>query len=261
MPDSRTHRGPHPRDRELFESRHVPALRAATEDLSWLLSRGYNPVSALKLCGDRYALTARQREAVSRAACSDAARERRVACRVEPRGVQELWIDGFNVLLTLEVALGGGPVFVCRDGALRDIASVHGTYRKVLETEPAVQLLTEALLEWKIPRVRLLLDAPVSNSGRLAEVVREAWRRTSGEPRDWQALLVRDADEELLRSGQVVASADGAVLDGAAASVNVAFDVVERRVPGAFWVDLRGDELGGRPTREPPPTPGASGVR
>src|SRR5690606_16406078 len=105
---------------ELFALRHLDRLRAATADLSWLLSRGYNASSALKLVGDRYALAQRQRQAVSRAACSDEARLRRGKKRVDGSDVGELWIDGFNVLLTLEVALGRGPLFVTRDECLRD---------------------------------------------------------------------------------------------------------------------------------------------
>ncbi|NLE85015.1 MAG: DUF434 domain-containing protein [Myxococcales bacterium] len=289
MPDSRTHRGPHPRDPASFAPRHVPALRAATEDLSWLLSRGYNTTSALALTGDRYGLTARQRMAVSRAACSEEARRRREASRIETLTVRgtsaadgdELWVDGFNVLLTLEVALGGGPVFVARDGCLRDIASVHGTYRKVHETAPAVRLLTDELQGLGARRVTVLLDAPVSNSGRLASVIRGEWAArglcrledggpadvrvpANGEPADargpadvrgaagWRVLLVNDPDAELVREGRIVASADGAVLDGAAAWINLARRIVDARVPGAFRVDL---------SDEAAPGGGAEGIR
>ena len=110
----------------------------AVADLSWLLSRGYAVVSALKLAGDRWRLTERQRQAVRRAACSDQARERRRAHQVAPADLsgQVLLIDGFNVLTTIEAALGGAVVLVCRDQTCRDIAGLHGSYRKVAETEP-----------------------------------------------------------------------------------------------------------------------------
>ena len=79
MPDKRDHRGPDPRDGIAFGPLALPALRGAVGDLSWLLSRGYAPVSSLKLVGDRWSLTERQRKAVGRSACSDDARERRMA--------------------------------------------------------------------------------------------------------------------------------------------------------------------------------------
>lgn len=239
MPDSRSHRGPHPQDHELFAPRYVPDLRAAAGDLSWLLSRGYGSKSALKLVGDRYRLTARQREAVGRCSCSEEARRSRQERLAEGRTLEELWIDGFNVLLTLEAALGGAPVFVGRDGCLRDIASVHGSYRTVQETHGAAELLTEELVRRGVRCVRLLLDAPVSNSGRLASALRDQWRARSGEqPWDWDVVLVRNADRALLESQQTVASADGDVLDRASGWINLARAIVERRVPTAFWIDL-----------------------
>ena len=70
MPDRRTHRGPHPEDHRLFNASSLPSLRAATSDLSFLLGRSYAMGSALKVVGDRYQLTARQRGAVLRSACS-----------------------------------------------------------------------------------------------------------------------------------------------------------------------------------------------
>src|SRR5206468_3399307 len=83
VPDKRAHRGPHPKDADLFASANVPALRQATEEMSWLASRGYAGTASLKLVGDRHALTLRQREAVSRCACADSAVSSRLARRVE----------------------------------------------------------------------------------------------------------------------------------------------------------------------------------
>src|SRR2546429_1054165 len=142
--------------------------------MSWLLSRGYQPKSALKLVGDRHSLRERQRLAVARAACSDESRERRRERRVEARGVRgsELVIDGFNLVITLEAALAGGVLILCRDGCLRDLSSVHGSYRAVEETERAVTLAGEVLDDLGARAALWLLDSPVSNSGRLAERVR-----------------------------------------------------------------------------------------
>src|SRR5687767_3300569 len=104
MPDHRRHRGRHPEDDRLFDESQWPQLAGAVEDLSWLLSRNYAPVSALKVVGDRYGLEQRQRIAVARCACSDQARESRKSKQVgvaELRGAN-LAIDGFNVITTLE---------------------------------------------------------------------------------------------------------------------------------------------------------------
>lgn len=237
MPDSRSHRGPHPDDAEFFAPAHWPALRAATRDLSWLLERGYARESALKLTGDRYALTSRQRAAVARCACADVTVRLRRA-RMQPDTAlagAALAIDGFNVLTTLEVALAGGVVLLGRDGVLRDIAGVHGSYRRVEETEPALTLLERTLGALGIASCEWLLDAPVSNSGRLCARLNELG--IAG----WQARVVPDPDPLLAAGSAVVASADGEVLDRAARCYNLARACVERELPHAFLVDLSAD--------------------
>jgi hypothetical protein len=228
------HRGPGPQDPHWFGPDARPALAAAVADLSWLLSRGYADPSALKLVGDRYRLVERQRAAVLRAACPDAARAARAARHVEPSALRgrPVRIDGFNLILTLESALGGGVVLACRDGCYRDLASVHGTYRTVEETRPALELAARWLADWGIGPCAWLLDAPVSNSGRLAAVIRAV------DPA-WSTDVVPDPDAALTAPGPVVATADAGVLDRCGEWVSLARAIVEAGVPAAFVVDLQ----------------------
>jgi hypothetical protein len=237
VPDKRAHRGQDPRDAEAFSPPKLLALRGAVADFSWLLGRGYTAVSALKLVGDRWWLTARQRQAVRRAACSDDARERRLAHRVAPDRVacNELMIDGFNVLTTIEAALGGAVVIVCRDTTCRDIAGIHSGYRKVAETEPALETLIAVLTKLNVGRCRWLFDRPVSNSGRIRNLVlRAAVERTL----DWSVDLVANPDPILSSSGEIVATADSAILDGGPQWINLARLTIEMACPGAMVVDL-----------------------
>ena len=212
-------------------------LRSATSDLSWLLSRGYSSVSALKLVGDRYALLKRQRDAVLRGACSDAALVLRDSKRTVLGNEDEVWIDGFNVLLTLEVALGNGVLLGCRDGCLRDIASVHGTYRRVHETTPAIVLLGDYLQASGVNLVHVVLDKPVSNSARLKRLLEQDWSARF----EFQAHLVNDADAVLVEGCKLVASADSQVLDACDRWVNLARDVVLQQLPNAWLVQLVAD--------------------
>ena len=209
-------------------------------DLSWLLAHGYAPVSALKLVGDRWGLTERQRQAVRRGACSDEARSRRLAHRVEPDAIRgcDLLIDGFNVLTTIEAALGGAVVLACRDSTYRDIAGVHGTYRRVAETLPALDKIVALLSSLGAGHCRWLFDRPVSNSGRVRELVLAA---APVNDTAWSAELVSDPDPMLRDSSAIVATADSAVLDRANAWFNLARVVVEQTCPHANVVDLSGD--------------------
>jgi hypothetical protein len=169
MPDTRAHRGPHPEDATLFAADQVPALRLAVAELSWLLSRGYAQPSGLKLVGDRHRLNARQRVAVMRCACSDDALAQRSARRVSIEDLRgrAVDLDGYNVVTTVEAALGGGVILGARDGTFRDLAAMHGTFRKVEETRPAAVLVGRVLAEAGAGDITWLLDSPVSNSGRL----------------------------------------------------------------------------------------------
>jgi hypothetical protein len=237
VPDARTHRGPDPRNGQAFGPTAVPLLRGAVADLSWLLERGYATVSAVKLVGDRWSLTERQRLAVRRAACSDTARAGRLERRTEAAELdgRVLLIDGFNVVTTVEAALGGGIVLGCRDGTFRDIAGVHGTYRKVAETKPALELIGARLLQLAVGQARWLFDRPVSNSGRIQAVLLEA-AKASRWP--WTVELVVDPDPVLRASTEVVATADSGILDHCQRWFNLARDVIETKCPAATIIDL-----------------------
>jgi hypothetical protein len=242
VPDSRSHRGPDPRDALAFDSPNLPALRAAAADFSWLLSREYAPVSALKLVGDRWSLTERQRQAVRRATCSDQARARRENHRQGAASLAgcDLVIDGFNVLTTIEAALGGAVVLICRDETCRDIAGLHGTYRSVAETRPALAALGSTILGLGIRRCRWLFDRPVSNSGRTRSLVLEYAQEHA---QDWLVDLVNDPDPILKESPEIVATSDSAVLDACSRWFNLARCVVDSHCPEARVVDLLGIRL------------------
>jgi hypothetical protein len=242
MPDSRTHRGPHPEDAKLFAPAAWPALQQAAADLCWLLSRDYAAPSALKLVGDRHQLSVRQRSALERCACSDACRAGRESRRVgvDRLAGRALWLDGYNVLTTLEVALGGGVILAACDGTYRDIASMHGTYRKVAETLPALELLGRVSEASGAATWTWYLDRPVSNSGRLKSIMTELAAQR-GWP--WQIELVQNPDAVLASSAEIIATADSVVLDRCRQWCNLAREVIDRYVPKANVVPL----AGGRP--------------
>lgn len=242
MPDKRAHRGPHPDDGRLFAPDQRPRLREAVRDLSWLVSHDYASPSALKLVGDRYQLEQRQRNAVSRSACSDAARDRRRRSCVEVADLagKQIFIDGYNVLTSIEAALAGGVILAARDGCYRDIASIHGTWRKVAETLPAVDLLGAFLAELQLHSAVWYLDSPVSNSGRLKAMLVEI-AASHGWP--WEVQLVADPDGILCETDEIIATADSAILDRCHQWVNLARGAIERHIAEAHVIDLALESL------------------
>lgn len=215
----------------------VPKLRRAVADLSWLLSRGYSAKASLKLVGDRHALRDRQRKALQRCAAGDEECEarRRTCLPVTALSGRAVVVDGYNVLLTVEAALSGGVLLIGRDGVMRDLAAMSGHYRRVAVTRQAVGLIATALGEAGCPRVRWLLDRPVSNSGRLRTLIEQ---QTAAERPVWEVELTDRTDRVLTASTEVVASADSAVIDRCRRWTNLARHVVETAVPEALVLDL-----------------------
>lgn len=226
MPDRRHHRGPHPQDRELFAEERWADLRNAVADVSWLFSRGYALPSTSKIVGDRYRIEQRQMKGVVAAASADASLADRKSREVAPQALAgaDIVIDGFNLIVTIEAALSGGVLIVGRDGCIRDMASMHGSYRRVEETQPAIELIGSRLGQLQPRHVHWLLDRPVSNSGRLRAMLLNAAER-HGWP--WSAELDDNVDGRLKASSAIVITADGEVLNGCGRWCNVTVGIVD----------------------------------
>jgi hypothetical protein len=241
----------------LFAPALIPRLREAVADFSLLLTKGYAGKSALKLVGDRFSLTQRQRLAVMRSSCSDQQRQSRGerCVPIEALAGQSLAIDGYNLLITIEAALSGGVIFRGRDGCFRDLASIHGTYRKVEETIPAIRLIGEFLTEIRVAEALWLLDSPVSNSGRLKTLLGELARENHW---PWEIRLTISPDAELRSQltvpgsqfptnrqlptahrqlPAVVVTTDSVILDAGQKWTNLAAEIITQRLPSASIVE------------------------
>jgi hypothetical protein len=237
MPDKRIHRGAHQQDKKLFSSKAIKDLREALLDYSLLLSKGYAEKSSLKLVGDKYALTERQRLAIMRSACSDkqlASRKQRQV-EIEYLSGQQVGIDGYNLLITIEAAMSRGFILKGRDGCYRDLASIHGTYRKVTETIPALQLIGKFLQKKNVPQSLWLLDSPVSNSGRLKALMGQLADENNW---GWEIKLVPSPDAVLIKTDLTIVSSDSVILDGCKKWVSLARDIIESKLSQTRIVNL-----------------------
>lgn len=214
-------------------------MRVAAGEVAWLLTRGYPLSTALSTVGDHHQLEARQRLALQRVCCSDAARAARLARAGSPARVAgaQLRVDGFNLLVTLEVALGGGVLIVGRDRALRDLAGMRGSYHPVDETDRALELVGRTFAELGVAGADFYLDAAVSNSGRLRARILE---RSAAWACPVRVELVPDPDPILSRCDAVV-TADAAILDACLGWFNLAAWIVGAHVTSAWNVALFAD--------------------
>ncbi len=192
----------------------------------------------MALVGNRYQLAVRQRRAVQSGACSDSSLTYRHAHRVPVVAMagEVVCIDGYNLLITVESALSGAYLFRGRDGCLRDLASLHGSYRRVEETGQAFIAIGETLARLGVTRVDWVFDAPVSNSGRL-----RALALAIAEERRWPWIveLSNNTDRAVACADAIVVSSDSWILDRAARSAAMLEPILEAHAIDARIVDLR----------------------
>jgi hypothetical protein len=172
-----------------------------------------------------------------RSACSDQQLRLRRQRRVEivDLAEQAVAIDGYNLLITVEAAMSGAFLFQGRDGCLRDLAGIHGTYRKVDETVPALTLIGSFLEKLDLTQSLWLLDSPVSNSGRLKTLIAQLARDNEW---NWDVRLSLNPDAELKRTEMIVASTDSIILGECSRWANLAAEIIIASVPDAQVVVL-----------------------
>ena len=159
------------------------------------------------------------------------ARQKKQVSITDLRG-KEVWIDGFNTIITLEVLLSDSILFSCMDGTIRDLAALRGTYRLIPETEAAIHMLFDLLREAEVSRVNILLDQPVSNSGRLKTCLAEIGEEY---PFALDIQILREVDRELYGKEHVITS-DSIILDHCVSWVNLTAECLKRRHKEALQV-------------------------
>lgn len=231
-----TKRGFHAEDFKWFSEAAMKELRTAQEEVQWLLDRGYKIGPVVDFVGGHYQLSARQRTAIQRATSSSQRYEMRRAKVISVDSAKEgcLYIDGFNLIITIEVALSGSLVVLGNDGALRDLAGLRGTYSIIEQTDEALKLIGKALAELSVPKAVFFLDAPVSNSGRLKKRILEhakSWKMPV------EVELVPSADAVLLGMERVV-TGDSVVLDGCKSWFNLSRNIVRDYIRDAWIISF-----------------------
>lgn len=232
MPNRQRHRGAHPDDLRLFDRTQLKRLKPAAEEIVFLLGRAYPQHTAVEVVGNHHQLEARQRLALQRMLCSTDQRQKRLAKAIErtdARG-RTLLVDGFNLIITIEVALSGGLVLDCADSTVRDLAGMRGSYHPVDETDAALDLIGRELGQLGPAGVRIFLDAPVSNSGRLRARILD-WAHRWPFPVD--AEVVPNPDAILARGANAVSS-DSTILDRCSSWLNLGRFIVDRHIPQAW---------------------------
>ncbi|MCR5322618.1 MAG: DUF434 domain-containing protein [Lachnospiraceae bacterium] len=217
-------RGYMPEDDDNFSEKALRILRMASKHVIYLINEGYDMKQAYTFVGNHFMLSERQRLAIARSISTNEQLADRKAKELDSITGSEVWIDGFNTMITLEVMFSDSLLFSCMDGTIRDLAALRGTYRIIPETAKAVHMLFETLEEMKAESVHILLDEPVSNSGNLKAFIAEIGEgyRTKLDIR-----LLKEVDKTLWDKENVITS-DAIVLDHSISWFNLIAKCVEK---------------------------------
>ena len=142
-----TRRGYVPTDEKEFKNENLYKLYKASDDLLYLLNRGYKIKGASTFVGNHYLLSERQRLALVRGISKyDDVIRRKSKEITNLSNIEVVHIDGFNTIITLEVALSNSLIIKSMDETIRDLAGLRGTYSIIDKTEIAIKLIGEFLV-------------------------------------------------------------------------------------------------------------------
>ncbi len=223
-------------DKRWFSNKEIIRLKRAKEEIEWLLNREYKIYPVVNFVGDRYQFSLRQRDALKRAVCSYEKKLIRDSKKlyIDKLNDGPVYIDGFNLIITLEVALSGGTLIIGSDGNIRDLAGLRGNYKIIDKTDEALNLIGKFLNKYNVKEVKFYLDSPVSNSGKLKYKILEY-------EKIWdikiEVELVNNADVILEKLDRVV-SCDAAIIDKCTSYFNIGRNIIEEYIKEANIVNL-----------------------
>ena len=218
-----------------FGAKAAEQLNAAAQELVFLMDRGYDTKSASTFVGNHHLLSERQRMALARIVSTASAVQNRKRKELL-QAPDYLVLDGFNTIITLEVALSGSLLLEGMDGTIRDLAGLRGSYRIVDKTIQAVELLIARFEKLGVKKALFYLDQQVSNSGRLRALLLD---KANGRGVEVQAELHPSVDGQLSRMENVV-TADAIILDKCGSWYNLTRTLIQSAVPDAWILHLDG---------------------
>ncbi len=222
-------RGKEGRDDILFSTPQMQVkIRKAIEDLHYLRTKEYGMKAALQLVGNRYKLNNRQQKAIQGICASEAQLIQRKSSQLSKEELKEqtVYIDAFNVIIILESYYSDGYVFRGMDGCYRDLASVHGTYKKIQYTEEILLEIGMYLKTQGIQKAIWVFDQPVSNSGKMKKLLEDIARDNGF---IWEIVLEFNPDKFLVAKEGICISADAWILDRAKRWFNLAHVIISKK--------------------------------
>lgn len=210
---SNRNRGKNTGDDTLFGSaKQLEKMKSAVQDMQYLLSRNYAEKASSELLGNHYRLKTRQIQAVRGASASETQLQNRKSkqLKISELKAKTLYLDGFNVLILLESLLSGAYIFEGTDGCFRDLSGVFGTYKRVNQTQKAIELVASFFHKSHAEKLIWIFDKPVSNSGRIKQMIMDFAIENN---LNWNVELEFNPDKFLAENAEILVTSDAWILD------------------------------------------------
>lgn len=202
---------------ELKEKLMEPAI-----ELRYLLSKGYKRRSAITFVSNHHRLSEQERHILARLVFSPETAESRFKKKLTCSKLQgyDIFVDGYNVIISIESALKNELIWFADDGFLRDISGVFNKHRITDTTFMAVDEMLSTFAALNVRSATILLDSQMSNSGRLAALIRE---KTESSIFKVDAMTSKHVDFDLKEAGTyaVIATADSVIINAVSKVVDV----------------------------------------
>ena len=206
-------RGKETGDDALFGSaKTILRIKEALKDMSYLLSRNYPEKASSELVGNNYKLKTRQIKVLRTASASNQQLENRKSKQFFISCLKDkiIYLDGFNIVILLESLLSGAYIFQGLDSCYRDLSGVHGTYKRVHQTQKSIELVSSFFKKSKAEKLIWVFDKPVSNSGRIKQLISSFAEENQ---LNWDVILENNPDKYLIEQYYPIISSDAWILD------------------------------------------------
>lgn len=191
-------------------------------DIRYLLTRGYVRKTAITFVSNHYQLTEHERHVLARLVFSPETAESRMKKKLSRSQLEgcDVLVDGYNVIITIESSLKNETIWYADDGFMRDTSGIFRNHRITDTTYMAVEEMLSTLSTLKLRSATILLDSQMSNSGKLAQFIRE---RAESNNFKADSKTSKHVDFDLKEAGTsaVIATADGIIVDDVEKVVDV----------------------------------------
>ncbi|MDO9043690.1 MAG: DUF434 domain-containing protein [Methanobacteriaceae archaeon] len=191
-------------------------IKNASLDLRYLLNQNYRKKVALKFVANHYLLDKNCRNYLARSVFSDSVSQSRQSKLVNLEDIKDiiLFLDGYNIIITVESILNSDKVVLADDGIIRDTQAVFGKYKFREITISALSLIFEGISIHRPKYIEFYLDKQVSFSGKLAQEIEAMMKNYDLNGR---TILSNNVDYHLVKECSksicIMGTSDGVIID------------------------------------------------